>query len=123
MGIGYLYFKGRKIISLDLEGVVAAQEKIDLIDSLNSLIAGAEDGDSLVLVNLKDFMPGHGFMEFATSSLGLRADKIERAAYIGLGKRNRKLFDSFDKYNQGIVERKSFDDREAALLWLTERRS
>jgi GNAT superfamily N-acetyltransferase len=119
MSLDYIYYKGYQIIYLDLEELYESADKLDHINKVNALI-NSSGKKAFVLINLRNFMPGQGFMDFATNTLDLRAENIRKAAYIGIGKKNRKLFEYYDKYNLNIVERKIFEDKEAALLWLTD---
>jgi len=118
MSLEYIYFEGRQIVFLNLEGVTEAAAKIDHVKNLNLLVAISPNADILVLVNLKGFMPGKDFMEYATETLKERAGKIDRAAYIGLDGRNKKLYDFYDRFNANTIERGYFEDRESALAWL-----
>jgi hypothetical protein len=118
MSISKLMANGREIIYLDLEGVENLNEKIEHIKLINYWIT-AKDKSVLVLVNLKGFMADHKFMEYASSSILLRAPKIRKAAYSGMEKINQKAFSYFDKYNKNIVTRKAFGTKEEAIMWLT----
>lgn len=118
MSLDYIEHEGIRILYLDLEGAMGAAEKIDEIRRLNLRIRECPESDVLVLINLANFMPGRGFMDFATDTLIERADKIRKAAYFGVDKRNKKLFEYYDAFNKHVVDRKVFADRRAALSWL-----
>lgn len=118
MSLDYIDYEGATILYLNLEGEAGAAEKIDEVRSLNLRIRECPESGVLVLVNLANFMPGRGFMDFAANTLIERASKIKKAAYIGVDKRNKKLFEYFDAFNKNIVDRKVFEDRRAALSWL-----
>jgi hypothetical protein len=120
MSLDYIEHEGIRILYLDLEGVMGAAEKIEEIRRLNLLIRECPEAGVLVLINLASFMPGRGFMDFATDSLVERAGKIRKAAYIGVDKRNKKLFEYYDAFNKRVVDRKVFEDRCDALSWLIE---
>jgi hypothetical protein len=120
MSLDYIEHEGARILYLDLEGAMGAAEKIEEIRRLNLLIRECPEAGVLVLVNVKSFMPGHGFMDFATDTMIERADKIRKAAYIGVDRRNKKLFHYFDSFNKDAVNRRAFEDRGAALSWLIE---
>jgi hypothetical protein len=120
MSLDYIEHEGNRILYLDLEGALGAAEKIDEIRRLNLTLRECPETGVLVLVNIKSFMPGHGFMDFATNTMLERADRIRKAAYIGVDRRNKKLFNYFDSFNKGVVNRKVFEDRRVALSWLIE---
>ena len=117
MSVGFIHFKGVKLLKLDLENVDDNQIDIEHIQKVNKLIKQYER-NVLVIINLKNFMPGRYFMEYSTRTLNERASKITRAAYIGIDNRNRKLFELYDRFNAKIVDRKKFENEELALLWL-----
>lgn len=118
MSIKQIQHNNVEIIFLDFEGVSEPIEKISHIEQLNKWIAAART-KTLLLISVRGFMPGPGFMDYATKTLNERATKIEKAAYIGLDKKNAKMFSFYDKYNFKIVERKVFQEKEKALEWLT----
>lgn len=117
MSIDWIRHGGVDILYLNLEGVIDPAEKLGHLHRLNALV-GDSEGGILVLINLTDFMPGPGFMEFATESLKDRAHQVAKAAYVGIGNRNRRLFDYYDAFNSMVVDRKTFKSVEQALRWL-----
>ncbi len=119
MSIGWIRHGEVDILYLNFEGIVDHADKLEHLRRINELVNEAE-GRALVLVNLADFMPGPGFMDFATDSLKDRADKIRKAAYVGVGRKNRRLFDSYDIYNANVVNRRAFKELDQALAWLVE---
>lgn len=119
MSIGWIRHRGVDILYLNLEGVVDHADKLEHLRRVNELVNQTEGG-ALVLVNLSNFMPGPGFMDSASESLKDRADRIRKAAYVGIGRKNRRLFDSYDTYNANVVNRRAFKELDQALAWLVE---
>jgi hypothetical protein len=119
MSIGWIRHADVDILYLNLEGIVDHADKLEHVRRVNELVSLAEGG-ALVLVNLTNFMPGPGFMDFANESLKDRARKIRKAAYVGVERKNRMLFDSYDAYNANVVNRRAFKELDQALAWLVE---
>jgi hypothetical protein len=117
MSIGYIYFKGEKIIKMNLEGITDSKTAIEHVIKITQMLHESVE-KVLVLVNVKNYMPGNGFLEYSTRTLSTRAEKIKKAAYIGIGKRNKKMYEHYDKFNSNIVNRQTFEDESSALLWL-----
>jgi hypothetical protein len=118
MSLEYIYFKGKKILKMDLEGINDNFNDIAHVIDFTKMVCESNE-KVLVLVNVRNYMPGKGFLEYSTITLDERAGKIEKAAYVGINKKNRKMFEYYDKFNIKVVNRRSFEDESTALLWLT----
>lgn len=117
MSLDKIEYDGKEVLYFNLEDVRNNKNKIEHIDRLNKWLRQSDEM-VLVLINVSNFMPGPDFMEFATVTLNERAKKIKKAAYFGLGKKNKKAYEYFDIYNHDAVERNSFEDMASALEWL-----
>jgi hypothetical protein len=119
MSLEYIYYNEKKILKMDLEGIKDNLNDIAQVVDFTKMVCESEE-KVLVLVNVNNYMPGNGFLEYSTKTLDERADKIEKAAYIGINKKNKRMYDYYDKFNSSVVNRKIFEDEETAFMWLTE---
>jgi hypothetical protein len=117
MNIEWIIFKDSKILFLDLSSKTKNKVDSKILENFNDILMHSND-KVYVLVNVENFMPLPGFMEYATTTLNKRADKIIRAAYYGLNTSNKRLFELYNSFNYLIVDRQVFENRNEALNWL-----
>ena len=122
MSITTINFANTEIIYLDLEGVYNTENQISQIKDINRFLEKSET-PRLILINLSGFMPGPGFMEFATKTINLRATKVKKAAYFGLEKQNHNVYKYYDKFNSEIIKRENFKTKIEAIEWLIDTNS
>jgi hypothetical protein len=119
MSFGIIEHFGKSIIYLNLEGIEDNREKAIQIVKLNEVAKNANER-LLLLVNVKNFIPGPEFFDSAAYTLSDRADKLKKVAYIGISQKNRKLYEMYEKYTPKIVIRKVFKSKSEAINWLIE---
>jgi hypothetical protein len=117
MSIEIINYKGHEIIYYNLTESREKGQEQEQLDELNEKIEKSLS-THLVLINVSNYMPGNNYMELATKSLYRRANKIRKAAYVGINSNNQKMYEKFNKFNTGIVNRQLFGTIELALEWL-----
>ena len=117
MSVEVIYRQGYRIVYFNLEGVT---EHNDQIVHVRTIARMAEESDKpiLILVNLKGFMPTKDYMDFASRESEAHKDKVRKSAFYNMDRSNRALFELYDRFSTGILNRKTFRDREEALRWL-----
>jgi hypothetical protein len=119
MSIEFIQWNGKEILYFDLKDSKLNGKELEHLIGLNQIVINSKS-EVLVLVNALKYMPGRDFMEMASRTLNIRSDNIKKAAYVGVEKYNKRLFEQYDKFNLKKVNRKLFNDIESALAWLIE---
>jgi hypothetical protein len=117
MSITFINYRENTIIYYDLHESKNSKKELLELDEFNHIIEESVES-VLVLINVSNYMPGLNFMEHATKTLIRRASKIRKAAYVGLSDINLKLWEKYNNFNLGIVNRKNFHEIESACEWL-----
>jgi hypothetical protein len=117
MSITSCVYKGKEIIYYDLADSKDKNQEIIQLDKLDGIISRTEK-KVLILVNVDRYLPGINYLEYATKTLIRRSSNISKAAYIGMNKISKVMYDKYDKYNNRIVNRKIFPTLKSALEWL-----
>lgn len=117
MSIASCVYKGKEIIYYDLADSKDKNQEINQLDRLDSIILRT-DKKVLLLVNVDRYLPGINYLEYATKTLIRRSRNISKAAFIGMNKLSKVMYDKYDKYNYKTVNRKIFPTLKSALEWL-----
>ena len=117
MSVEVLYSQGRRIIHEDLEGVTDHDEQLRHV-SMVSRLAEESDSPILLLVNMRGFLPGKDYMEFASKESEAHKGQVGKSAYYNVTEKNRVLFNIFNHYNKGVRNRRTFRNKGDALRWL-----